>query len=234
MWPTLISLGPVSIHTFGVVLFLGLFLGGFSLWRRSKEEGWEEAAVMDTWLTAGVAALVVGRLGFIALNWQLFGASWYKMLFLTKFPGLSAGFAWLGAVAALAVIALIRRFNFWLFVEAAVPALLLVETAVWLGNWFGGSGEARVQLIGASASALIYLLLNYWEKIYRNFGWAKPGFVLAAYLILVGGLKLVLRYWWWGGLTVLTGVLIFFVRSGINLPVPKLKANRKKRGFDYV
>ncbi len=264
MWPTLVSVGPVSIHSFGVLLFLGVFFGGFKLWRRSKDEGWDEAAVMDSWLFAGAGALLVGRIAYILLHLSAFGGSWYKMIFLTKFPGLSAEGAWLGGVIVLLTLALKKRFDCWHFAEAVVPALLLVEIFARLGSFlagsqmgkiapaglgltFPGAGEPRwpVQLIWVFGLFLVYLLINFWEKHYRSFGWAKEGFLAAVYLLLLGGLKIGLSFLeeqpvmggWWGAGLMVGGGLILLLRSGITIKAPAIKAKepkRKKHGFDYV
>ena len=243
MWPTLITLGSVNFHSFGVMVFLGLWFGGFKLWRRAKEEGWDEAAIMDSWLLAGAAALIFGRLGFIVSRWGEFGGSWYKMIFLTKFPGLSAEGAWLGGVTALMILAFKKRFDLWHFAEAAVPALLIVEMFTRVGSFLAGSNLGPVQLMWALALVLVYWLINYWERHYRGFGWAKEGFLVAVYLMLLGGLKIGLGFFeersgqWWGIGFMSFGGLILILRSGITIKVPAQKAKkpkRKKRGFDYV
>lgn len=262
MWPTLITLGSVSFHSFGAMLFLGLWFGGFKLWRRAKEEGWDEAAIMDSWLLAAAAALIFGRLGFIVSRWGEFGGSWYKMVFLTKFPGLSAEGAWLGGVTALMILAFKKRFDFWHFAEAAVLALLTVEIFSRLGSFLAGSNLGKTapaglgvtfpgvdgprwpaQLMWALALVLVYWLINYWERHYRGFGWAKEGFLVAVYLMLLGGLKIGLGFFeewpeqWWGVGFMLFGGLILILRSGITIKVPAQKTKkpkRKKRGFDYV
>jgi prolipoprotein diacylglyceryltransferase len=276
MWPTLIALGPVAIHTFGVLLFVGIFFGGFRLWRTAKEEGWDEVSVMDGWLLGGVGAVLGGRLFFILNHWQDFVGSWYKMLFLTRFPGLDAEGAWLVGIVTLAVFSLKKKISFWHFMEAAIMAVLIVEifghiasffagsdlgqpVNKWWGIAFPGSSEKRwpVQIFWSVGMIAIYQLLRSWEQHYRGFKWyqndkgeAKEGLVVAAYLILVGVLKLaftpisvVNRVWWAIGMIV-AGVLILLIRSGINinvkLPVkrqPKAaqaEIKRKKRGFDYV
>src|SRR3990167_1684239 len=242
MWPTLISFGPISLHSFGVLVFLGLFFGGFKLWQRAKEEGWDEAAVMDSWLFAAVSSLIVGRLGFIFNYWGEFGGSVYKMIFLTEFLGLSAEGAWLGAAAALLIVEIFSRLGSFLAgtnLGKAAPA--------GLGLTFPGIDQPRwpVQLLWALALGLIYLLINYWEKHYRSFSWAKEGFLAAVYLILLGGLKICLGFLeessafggWWGAGLGLAGGLILIFRSGITIKAPAVKAKepkRKKGGFDYV
>lgn len=265
MWPTLITLGSISLHSFGVLVFLGLFFGAFKLWQRAKDEGWDETAVMDSWLLAGVAAAVVGRLGFILGRWDEFGGSWYKMIFLTKFPGLSPEGAWLGGVAVLLALALKKHFDFWHFAEATVPALLIVEMFTRVGSFLAGSNLGKVapaglgltfpgvegsrwpvQLVWVLGLGLVYMLVNYWEKHYRSFGWAKEGFLAAAYLMLIGGLKIGLgfleerAFFWWGAGLVFLGGLILIFRSGITIKALAFKTKepkepkRKKHGFDYV
>lgn len=220
MWPTLLSAGPITIHTFGVLLFLGLFFGGFRLWKNAKEEGWDETAVMDAWLMGGLGAIVGGRAAFILSNWPLFANNWYKMLFLTKFPGLSYEGAWLVGLAVLTVAGLRNKFPLWHWLETGVMAVLIVEIFGHLASFFAGNnlgqttdfwwglsfsgGEAKtwpVQLFWTAGLILIYFLLRFWERHYRSFQWyqndkgeAREGFVAGSYLILTGLLKLLLAF----------------------------------------
>jgi len=239
MWPTLISIGPIDIHSFGVLLFLGFFLGAFKLWQKAKEAGWEESAVMDGWLIAGAGAVITGRLGYILFYPEVFGGSWYKMIFLTKFPGLSAETAWLGGLIILLVWGFKQKLNFWTWFEAVVAAVLLVEIMAHLGSLLAGA-DRLAETIRVAGLVLVYGLLNFWEKRYRTLN-LKEGVLAAAYLILTGVLSFGLGwrqsqpYQWWGvGLAVAGGLILWF-RSGITIKAPVKKLpSRKKRGFDYV
>lgn len=239
MWPTLVSIGPLSIHSFGVVLFLGLFFGGFKLWQKAREEGWDETAVMDGWLLSGVGALLAGRFGYILLHLNDFGGSWYKMIFFTKFPGLSGEVAWLGGVLVLLLWGFVRKFNWWRWLEAMVPALILVEMMTHLAAGLAG-GNWLIQFSWALGLILVYCLLVFWEKRYRAFN-LKEGVIVAAYLLFAGGLTIGLGWWdeqlfqWWGAGKALAGGLILGFRSGITIKASVNKQpSRKKRGFDYV
>ena len=239
MWPTLISIGPINIHSFGVLLFLGVFLGAFKLWQKAKEAGWEETTVMDGWLIAGAGAVITGRLGYILLYPGTFGGSWYRMIFLTKFPGLSAESAWLGGIIILLVWGLKQKFSFWTWFEAVVAAILLVEIMGHLGNLLA-SGNWLAEVIWVTGLVLVYSLLNFWEKRYRTLN-LKEGVLAAAYLILTGVLRFGLGWWqsqpyrWWGAGLAAAGGLILWFRSGITIKAPVKKTfTRKKRGFDYV
>ena len=69
MWPVIMSWGPIAIKSFGVMLFLGLFFGGFIFWQKGREEGVEEEKLMDVWLMTGLASLLFARVGFILDHW---------------------------------------------------------------------------------------------------------------------------------------------------------------------
>jgi len=276
MWPTLISIGPLALHSFGVMLFLGVFLGGFIWWQKGREEGFEEEMLMDHWLIAGVVGVIVARIWYVLIHWQEFGGSWYKMIFLSKFPGLAYEGAWLGVVIVLIGLGLKKEWDLWRMGEVGVMSLLVVEMLAWLGsflagnnlgkvtNWWWGIGfpgvEGRrhpVQLLGFLGLWLLFKLLKKWEKEYRGFKWyqhgkdeAKSGFLIGAYLIGLGILRLslasLMEEWGWEfslGLLVVGG-LILMERSGIKLRVERkptksaeLKerkiGRRKKKGFDF-
>lgn len=277
MWPTLISLGPMAIHSFGFLLFLGVFFGGFIWWQKGREEGFEEESLMDYWLIAGVVAVVLGRAWYVLSHWPDFGGSWYKILFLTKFPGLTYEGAWLGAVVSLLILGAKKEWHVWRMLEVLVFSLLMVEMFAWLGSflagnnlgketsWWWGLGfpgvEGRrhpVQLLWLLGLWLLLRLFKKWEKAYRGFKWyqhgkdeAKPGFLVAAYLIGLGLLRMGLsflmevREWRFSLGLILVGSLILIERSGIKMGRGKKPAKlpegkktkflgkRKKQGFDF-
>lgn len=215
MWPTLISAGPVTIYSFGVLLFLGVFFGGFCWWRKGKEEGLDEEVLIDAWLVMGLAAILGGRIGQILLNWEWFSGSWYKMIFITKYPGLNYEFAWLGALLALVWLIKKNEWKLWQVLEMSVSSWLTVEIFGWLGVFLGGSSlgiitngwwglafpgvEGKrwpVQILWGLSLWLLFQLVKKWEKEYRTFEWykqengeAEPGFINGIYLLGLGFLR---------------------------------------------
>ena len=220
MWPSLVSIGPITIHSFGLLVALGVFFGGFVLWQKGREEGFEETEVMDSWLLSGVMAVVIGRLWYVLDHWQNFSGSWYRMLFITKFPGLSYEGVWLGAILTLIVICLKKQWSVWKYGEITVFAWLMTEIFGWLGAFLAGSnlGKATswwwglgfpgvndkrhpVQILYLVLLLVLFRLLTKWEKEYRSFSWyqneknePKPGFLVATYLIGLGLIRLLLGF----------------------------------------
>jgi len=220
MWPTLISIGPLAIQSFGFFMFLGVFFGGFIWWQKGKEEGFEENFLMDHWLISGVTAMISGRAWYVLTHWQIFGASWYKILFFTKFPGLSYEGALIGAIIMLLILGKRRDWDLWSMAEIGVFSLLTVELFGTIGSFLGGSNLGKAtswwwgigfpgvdgrrhpaQVIYLILLFLIFKLFKKWENEYRRFEWyqhgkdeAKPGFLTSMYLISLGLVKLGLGF----------------------------------------
>ena len=240
MWPTLIAIGPIAIHSFGLMLFLGLFFGGFVFWQKGREEGAAEESLMDGWMISGLASLLAGRAWMVLAHWPEFN-SWYRILFLTKFPGLAYEGAWLGFWTVMIIWILKKKLAFWPILEAAVFSQLIVEVFGWLGQFLAaGNWKFPWQMIGAIGLIGLYRLLKSFEKKYRGF--SKPGFLAAVYLLGLGLLQLMLRSRWLGGVLIILGLLLLLERTGrLNRPkvkiekikAMKVKSTRKKLGFDF-
>ncbi len=240
MWPTLIAIGPIAIHSFGLMLFLGLFFGGFVFWQKGREEGTAEDSLMDGWLISGLVSLLVARTWMVLTHWPEFN-SWYRILFLTKFPGLAYEGAFFGFWLGMIIWILKKKWVFWPMLEAAVFSQLVVEMFGWLGQFLAvGNLKSPWQMIWAIGLIGLYKLLKFWEKKYRGF--SKPGFLAAVYLCGLGLLQLVLRSRWLGGALIISGLLLLLERTGrLNRPKVKsekvkpikVKSTRKKLGFDF-
>jgi len=212
MWPTIISIGPLAIQSFGLMMILGVFFGGFVFWQKGREEGVAEEMLMDSWLLSGVGALIIGRTIYVLNNWSFFEGNWYKILFMTKYPGLSYEGVFLGAILMMVILAIKYKQEVFKWLEISVLAWLVVEMFGLVGSflggsflgaqtgWFWGIGfpgvEGRrhpVQLVLLLVLFLNYQILVRWEKEYRGFKWysfgkgeAKTGFLIGAYLSLLG------------------------------------------------
>ncbi len=220
MWPTLVSIGPLAIQSFGFVLAASVFFGGFVWWQKGREEGFDEEELMDIWLLAGVLGLVFGRGWYILANWDFFSGSFYKMMFLTKYPGLAYEGVWIGAVLMILIQVIKKKWNFFKLAETGLFAFLIVEMFGWLGSFLAGSSIGKmttwwwgikfpgvdgkripVQLFFIVSIGLLFKIIKSWEKEYRSFKWyksekgeAKSGFLVACYLIGLGLLTLLLGF----------------------------------------
>ncbi|MBU1085031.1 MAG: prolipoprotein diacylglyceryl transferase family protein [Candidatus Beckwithbacteria bacterium] len=283
MWPTLLSIGPIAIHSFGVLVFLGIFFGGFVWWQKGREESFDEELLMDIYLSSLVSSLFLGRVWYVVINWSFFTGSVYRMLFLTKFPGLSFEGVLVGGLLGLVVFSLKKSFDIWKVLELSVYSLLIIEALAFVGSFLSGSNLGSktslffgvpfpgvsgrrypVQLIYVVCFWGLYKLLKFFEKEYRGFSWysslkgeARPGFLIASYLIGIGLIHAVLGFisessnLKFSLTLVFVGVLILFLRSGINLKrenkksldkiknplqikeIRRVSKKRKKKGFDF-
>ncbi|MEA3355551.1 MAG: prolipoprotein diacylglyceryl transferase family protein [Patescibacteria group bacterium] len=220
MWPTIISIGPIAIHSFGVLVFLGIFLGGFVYWQKGREESFNEESLMDVFLSALLSSLILGRVWYVFSNWSYFSGSIYRMLFLTKFPGISFEGVLLGGLLGLTVFSLRKSFDVWKVLDLSVFTFLIIEGFAFIGSFFGGSnlGAKTNLFFGISFPGVdgkrypvqlfyficfwgLYKLLKNFEKKYRGFSWycsskgeAHPGFLIASYLIGTGLIHVILGF----------------------------------------
>lgn len=237
MWPTLISIGPIIIYSFGVFLALGIFFGGFVFWQKARQEGINEEELIDGWLTAGIVSLITARAWFVLVNWSEFN-HWYRIIFLTKFPGLAYEGALIGFWLALIFWIYKKQWNFWQILEVAIFSELIMEIFGWLGTWLArGKLVLPKELFLAAGLFLSYKLLHKWEKQYRsNF---KPGFLVAVYLIILGTANVMVRMGL--GIVLISGGLLLLLNRWDKLtelikhkPEKKPdKIKRKKLGFDF-
>ncbi|MCX6816469.1 MAG: prolipoprotein diacylglyceryl transferase [Candidatus Beckwithbacteria bacterium] len=236
MWPTLIAFGPLVIHSFGFLLALGVFFGGFVFWQKGREEGTAEEELMDCWLVSGIVSLLTARVWFVLTNWGQFN-NWYRIIFLTKFPGLAYEGAFFGFWLIVVIWAVRKHWPWWPILETAVFAELIVEIFGRLGRWLAvGTIKMPFELIFSASLALFYFIFKKWEKKYRSA--FKPGFLVAAYLLVLGTINALVTLWF-GLILVIGGYLLLINRWGKlaelfkKQPVAIKKHNRKKLGFDF-
>ena len=95
MFPTLIEIGPLTIHTYGFFIALGFLLALAWSTREARQRGLDPALVQDIGFYAIVAAIVGSRALYVLLNLDYFLANPFQTLMFWK-----GGLVFLGGVVA--------------------------------------------------------------------------------------------------------------------------------------
>lgn len=208
MWPTLFSLGPLKITTSGVILAVTFFLTAFWIWKRGKEEHFEEETLMDMVILVSLTGFIFARLVFVLLNLKIF-PSFGPAFQLINYPGFSWFGGLIGGLIAFVLFVRFKKWDFFLLADLITPPLVLAQSLGNLANFFAGSfyGKETTLPVGLVFPGLekprhptqLYLFLLYLlflkllfkiEKEYRFYNWyqgkrreAAPGLVFFSYFI---------------------------------------------------
>lgn len=212
MMPVIFSVGPITLYSFGVCLFVGFFLALFVIWKKGREENFEEVKMFDVVLLASFWALIAARVGYIILNFDLVGnnpVGWFNLI---GRPGYSYHAAFLGGLASLIRECKKRKWDFFEFADIVSIGVSVFTIFVWLGAFLNGYGYGKVtesflglnfpglegkrfpvQLYGMASYLGIFSYLWWVEGRYRTFEWykaykssARSGFILFNFFILAG------------------------------------------------
>lgn len=139
MHPVLLSLGPVTIYSYGVMMAFGFVAAGWVIRKELQGQGREPDLAASLVLWAAVGGLVGARLLFILDTWPAFVADPLALI-LT-----GAGFIWygglLGGIAGVSLC--IRRYRLpWLrTMDIVAPAIALGHGIGRIGCHLAGDGD---------------------------------------------------------------------------------------------
>lgn len=209
----------MSITLFGLSAFVGFLVSGFYLWKRAREEHLPENEVFDAYIVISLWVLLTSRIAAIILHFDKFGFDPIRWLSIFTVPGLDGTMALVTAVLMVVLAAIKRKWDKWVSMDIFLPSILIWQSFIM--------STIRWQM------AIVWIIwsgLLWWmEREYRFWEWyrgrranARPGLVSAVWLIgegigfcllaLFGGNVLSLGAF--AALTILTGIVVVYVRSG--------------------
>ncbi len=220
MLPVLFSLGPFSFRTMNLFLVIAFVAAGFLFWRKTREEHYDEAQVFDGFLLSTVFGFVMGRLGFILLNFPQFQLNILKWLDVVNNPGMTILFGLIGAGVYLYRFSVKHKWDVYEILDFWVLGLSCGLGIMWLGLFFDGSGfgyatslpwgmifpgvfdkHHPTQLYLTIFFFLIFWYLSWVEYRYRTFSWyragkntAQTGFLTSVFILLTGLVSLLLAF----------------------------------------
>jgi phosphatidylglycerol---prolipoprotein diacylglyceryl transferase len=132
MFPILIDIGPITIHTYGFFVALGLLAGIFLATREARRLGLDGDKIMDMCFYIVVAAIIGSRLLYVIQNLETFTSAPLEMFKIWK-GGLVFYGGFIGALVVVLVYLRIHRLPLGKIADIAA-------VSVPLGHFFGRLG----------------------------------------------------------------------------------------------
>lgn len=210
MYPVLFELGPVSVESFWVMVFLGFVASTFVTRAEFRRRGVDPAAAYDLILYAYVGGLVGARLFLVFTHWQVFVEDPFSFLLS------GSGWVFYGGLigGTLAVLIGVWRQGIPLdaVADAGGPAIAIGQTVGRLGCQLAGDGDygvpsnlpwamsyphGVVPTIDPVHPTPIYEAALYFAIflfLWRRRGQFLPGEPLGIYLVLASGARFLVEF----------------------------------------
>lgn len=143
MYPTLFSIGPLSISSFGVFLSIAFVVYSFVVWKSMRDAGYGDDKIFDSILTSVVCAFVGSRLIFVATHMSLFMPNFLRMFLVWSYPGLSVWGALLTATVVISLYTLKQKLRLAEVFDAYGKALPFGMFFIALGIFLDGSVKGK-------------------------------------------------------------------------------------------
>jgi phosphatidylglycerol:prolipoprotein diacylglycerol transferase len=243
MYPILLKLGPVTLHTYGLTIAVAFLVVIGLAGRAARRLAPEYVAInpeqiVDFSSITLLTGLLAARLFYVALYWDFFahslpdavaiwqgGLVWYGGLL----GGLFGGWFYVRA----------KRLSFLRVMDQFIPFGVLghaigrmgcflngccygIPTDAWCGVTFPGQA-VRVLPVQLFEAAGLFVLYGVLRSLQHPTLLARPGRLFGTYLMSYGVLRFILEFFrgdqtvWWAGLTLQQLISVAVVLVGIGL-----------------
>jgi phosphatidylglycerol:prolipoprotein diacylglycerol transferase len=137
MHPILFSIGPITIHTYGFFVALGLLVGISLGLRESRKVGYEPQALMDTIFYIVLAGIIGSRVFYVAQNFSAYAANPLDILKLWE-GGLVFYGALLGGLPVGWYFMKRHGYAFWTLFDVFAPSIAVGQAFGRIGCFFAG------------------------------------------------------------------------------------------------
>ena len=178
------SLGPLSIHMYGIIIACGLVLAATYAMRRSKQFGLTEDHVLDGVLWVTPFAFVCARAYYCAFSWELYADNPISVLYIWN-GGIAIYGGVLGAVVGIVAFCKIKKISLPATLDLVSLGFLIGQSIGRWGNFFnreafGAETDSflRMGLYNTYTGTTTY---HHPTFLYESL-WNAAGFVLLHFL----------------------------------------------------
>lgn len=137
MYPILIRIGPITIHTYGFMIAVGFLVGLYFAIQQAKKEGIKSNTITDLSFYILISAIIGSRLLFIIINYKYYAANP-----LAIFKIWEGGLVFYGGVILAVPIALWyvkkNNLNLWQIADIFAPSVAIGHAFGRIGCFFAG------------------------------------------------------------------------------------------------
>ena len=178
------SLGPLSIHMYGLVIVFGLVLAVIYCMRRANQFGLTEDHILDGVLWVTPFAFLCARAYYCAFRWDLYAANPISVLYIWQ-GGIAIYGGVLGAVVGMLVFCKIKKISLGATLDLVLMGFLIGQAIGRWGNFFnreafGAETDAwlRMGLYSPLTGSVTY---HHPTFLYESL-WNALGFVVLHFL----------------------------------------------------
>jgi prolipoprotein diacylglyceryltransferase len=173
MLPILVSLGPVKIYAFGVLIAIGLFVALYYWWKMGRDEHWDEIALFDGYFLSLLVFVVVGRIGYVLAHYGDVGTL-YRALAILSYPGISVIVGLCGMAVFAVLFARYHDWPEWKVSDAMVVALSVALVFGGLGSLFNGTNPNwQMNAVFLAWTVITFVTVVRVRKNFRFYSWYK-------------------------------------------------------------
>lgn len=213
-------LGLLRVYSFGLFLALAFLFGLFVFWKKGREEHFDEALLLDAAITACFWGFIGARVGFILVNFHVFGFNIFNWFSLFAYPGFIGIFGLIASIISLVLFSRKHKWDVYEVLDFGTLGLSIGLVFIFIGMFLNGSGFGNtttlpigmsfpgvfdrrhpVQIYEAILYVIVFVVLMKLELNYRAFLWyrakkrsAQSGFLLACFLMFYGFIGLILSF----------------------------------------
>lgn len=126
-----ISIGPIQLYWYGVLIMTGAIIGLWIAVRESERRHLPKDTFVDLVVWGLPISVLVARLYYVAFQWDYYSAHPKEILAVWE-GGLAMHGVLIGAVLTIIVFAKVRNLSFWKLTDILAPSLILAQA---IGRW---------------------------------------------------------------------------------------------------
>ena len=182
--PTGFSIGPLSVHYYGLIIAIGLMLAVFYCSKRSHQFGIDEDTILDGVLWVTPVAIIFARLYYCIFSWEMYADNPIKVLYIWE-GGIAIYGSVIGAIVGIVVFCKVKKLRIATVLDLVSLGFLIGQAMGRWGNFFnreafGAETESffRMGLMKASTATVTYYHPTF---LYESL-WNLVGFLVLHFL----------------------------------------------------
>ncbi|WP_211202567.1 MULTISPECIES: prolipoprotein diacylglyceryl transferase [Bacillaceae] len=187
--PIAISLGPIQVHWYGLIIGVGIALALIIAMREGERRGLPKDIFADLMLWAIPIAIISARIYYVIFQWDFYSQNPGEIIKIWN-GGIAIHGALIGSVITAYVFAKKKKISFWKLADIAAPSIILGQAIGRWGNFM--NQEAHGREVSRAFLENMHLPEFIIDQMYINGAYYHPTFLYESIWNIIGFIILIL------------------------------------------